>query len=257
MLVHGNASGKRTYRENYITVRSEIVPFMDKMLEHYPYYHLPFSDEERSQSFDNDIIVNMYNFYPMELLEELGIDNSEQEKIAKLLKISTKVKKYATNQNADDFNRFEIALCDAFNLFRDVKAEKIGGAGNTDVECIFYPDDQPPKKFDVEAKARKVKLMEISAGRLRLHRSKVGSNYTIIVTPDYVHAVLEDIKGDRTAIIKSVTLSNYLFQYITKYGRDISYFDLDQIIENNLGGDVTKLVDEYIYANFGHSLAIS
>lgn len=252
VLVHGNGSGRRTYRENYIIVRPEITSFMDKMLENYPFYQIPFSDEERAQSFDSEIIVKMYSFYPIELLGEIGVDEVEQEKISKLLKIATAVNDYSTNEKADDFNRFEFALRDAFRLFRDVRAEKIGGAGNTDVECIYYPDDEPSKKFDVEAKARKVKLMEISAGRLCLHRKKIGSQYTVIVTPDYVHAVLDDIRGDRSAIIKSVTLSNYLYQYITKYGRDISYFALDEIIENNIGGDVTKLVNEYIFENFGH-----
>ncbi|MDR7079884.1 type II restriction enzyme [Neobacillus niacini] len=257
VLIHGNGSGRRTYREDYIIVKPEIAAFMDKMLYNYPYDQIPFSDEERAQSFDNEMVVKMYSFYPIELLQEIGIDMSEQEKISKLLKIATSVNEYATNQNADDFNRFEVALRDAFRLFRNVKAENIGGAGNTDVECIYYPDDeQSAKKFDVEAKARKVKLMEISAGRLRLHREKIGSKYTVIVTPDYVHAVLDDIRGERVAIIKSVTLSNYLFQYITKYGRDISYFALDEIIENNLGGDVTHLVNDYIYANFGHGYAI-
>ena len=256
VLVHGKGSGRRTYREYYIVVNPSLASFMDTMLERYPYYDNPFSDEERMQSFDSELVVKMYSFYPMELLAELGIDQEEQDKISKLLKIATSVNEYANNANTHDCYRFEFALRDAFNLFRDVRAEKMGGAGNTDVECIYYPDDFPSKKFDVEAKARNVKLMEVSAGRLRAHRERIGSQYTIIVTPDYVHAVLEDIKTDRSAIIKSVTLSNYLYQYITKFGRDISYSALDEIVEQNLGKDITNQVNEYIYANFGHGCSM-
>lgn len=254
VLVHGNGSGRRQYRENYVTIKTEMTNFVDIMLENYPYYEVPYSSEELQNSFDNEIILKMYSFYPPELLGEIGIDNEEQEKISKLLKIATSVNKYSTNENANDFNRFEFALRDAFRLFSDVKAEKIGGSGNTDVECLYYPSDSNQvKKFDVEAKARRVKLMEVSAGRLRLHRNKIKSTYTIIVTPDYVHAVLDDIRGDRTSIIKSATLSNYLYQYITKFGRNISYMALDEIVENNLGKDITNIVTEYIYDNFGHA----
>lgn len=257
ILIHGNGSGRRSYREDYITVKPEIALFMDKMLENYAFDEIPFLEDERIQSFNNEIIVKMYSYYPMELLEEIGVDEAEQMKLSKLLNIATSVNEYAKNQNLDDHNRFEIALRDAFQLFSDVRAEKIGGPGHTDVECIYYQGtDYIPKKFDIEAKARKVKLMEVSAGRLRAHREKIGSNYTLIVTPDYMRAVLDDIEGDKTAIIKSVTLSNYLFQYITKYGREISYYALNQIVEDNLGRDITTIVDEHIYENFSHGVKI-
>ena len=53
-------------------------------------------------------------------------------------------------------------------------------------------------------------------------------------------------------IIKAATLANYLYQYILKSGREISYSVLDEFVENGMGGDITDSVNSYVYNNFGH-----
>ena len=75
----------------------------------------------------------------------------------------------------------------------------------------------------------------------------------MIVTPNYSIGVLKDIEGENSVIIKSATLANYLYQYILKYGRNISYSILDEIVQLNIGGDITDCVNAYVYDNFGHS----
>ena len=114
-------------------------------------------------------------------------------------------------------------------------------AGTTDIECLYTPIDSVSKKFDVEAKSTKNKLMTLSAGRLRHHRVQIGSKYTIVVTPNYVNAVLEDIKETDTVLIRSGSFSNFLYQSISKRGRDISYKSIDEIVVNNLGADITPV----------------
>lgn len=94
--------------------------------------------------------------------------------------------------------------------------------------------------------------MSINSRRLRTHRIRVGSKYTLIVTPNFAYGVLLDIKGEDSAIIKSATLANFFYQNIVKNGRNLSYGDLDIIIEGNRGKDITDDVNEYVYNNFGH-----
>lgn len=252
VLCHGNGTGRRVYKQDFIRVRKDIAAFMDIMLAKYPFYEEPFPLSERERSFDHELILKMYSFYPKELLVEIGIESKEQETISKLLRIAKQINEHSHNETDMGYLHFEFALRDAFNLFEDVKAVKIGGPGNTDVECLYIPDDFTLKKFDVEAKSRRLKLVEISAGRLKSHRNRIGSLYTVIVTPDYSPAVMTDIEQDKSVIIKSMALSNFLYQYITRVGRNISYFPLHQIVINNFGKDVTGLVNEYIYNNFGH-----
>jgi hypothetical protein len=65
-------------------------------------------------------------------------------------------------------------------------------------------------------------------------------------------AIQRTIEGEDSVIIKSATLANYLYQYILKSGRNISYTLLDKIIEDNISLDITDKVNEYVYSNFGH-----
>lgn len=160
---------------------------------------------------------------------------------------------YARNSVHGDAYKFEDILCDAFNYFSDIEAEKHASAGTTDIECIYSPINSFSKKFDVEAKSTRNKLMNISAGRLRHHRVQIGSKYTIVVTPNYVNAVLEDIKETDTVLIRSGSFSNFLYQSISRKGREITYKPIDEIVINNLGTDITPVINQYVYENFGVS----
>ena len=82
---------------------------------------------------------------------------------------------------------------------------------------------------------------------------KINSKYTIIVTPNYSTGVLKDIEKDSSVLIKSASLSNYLYQYILKNGRQLSYSILDSIVTSNIGTDITEKVNAYVYKNFGHA----
>ncbi|WP_368240716.1 hypothetical protein [Clostridium paraputrificum] len=245
VLIHGDKdSGRRSYKLNYIRFNDEVRGLATKLSDSYPF------DEEVLWGTDkylrSEYINKIYTFYPKELIEELGIIGEEEERVYSILNITDQIDKYARNEDNKTFGLFEDVLCDAFNLFYNVRAEKIAKSGTTDIDCIYYMDNDKSKKFDVEAKARKVKLVEISAGRLRAHREEVGSNYTIVVTPEYLPAVKEDIKYSDTVIILSGTLSNFLYQYSVKYGREIDYKIIDDIVEKNRGKDITNYINEYI-----------
>lgn len=253
ILVHGNdGSGRRKYLLNYISfVDENMKRFANKMASQYSYCdEILQGNEEYMRS---EYISKMYTFYPKELIDELGLNSEAEEKIYSILNITDRIDKYSRNEGNNTFNLFEDILKDAFNLFANVRAEKIAKSGTTDIECIFYSNDINSKKFDVEAKARRVKLMEISAGRLRAHRELIKSNYTIVVTPEYLPAVKEDIKHTNTVILLSGTLSNFLYQYSVKYGREIDYKVIDDIIMRNLGKDITKEVNNYISSYLGTS----
>ena len=78
--------------------------------------------------------------------------------------------------------------------------------------------------------------------------------YTIVVTPDYVPAVKNDIKDENIVIIKSRTFSNLMYQLNVKYGRNIKYGFLNKIIINNLGCDISPKIDIYICENLSNTV---
>ncbi len=252
VLIHGSGSGRRRYKSDSVKVKAEILEFVSVLVKNYSYEEKPKDLTEKLQ-LNSEYIIQLYNYYPPELIQELGIDNEEQEKIISILKITDDINLYARNSVYGDAYKFEDVLCDAFNYFSDVDAEKHASAGTTDIECVYTPVDATDKKFDVEAKSTKNKLMNLSAGRLRHHREQIGAEYTIVVTPKYINAVLEDIKGTQTVLMRSGSFSNFLYQSISNKGRDISYKPIDEIVLTNLGKDITERINQYVYENFGVS----
>ena len=247
----GRPNAIRNYKEDYIVLQPMLEAYVDILLANYPYYAKPYPEDELSESFNNDMVVELYSFYPPELLREIGMDTEEDKAIATMLNVANNVYYYSHEETETGLN-FEEALAEAFNLFFDVEARRIGGAGNADVECLYHMENDSIKKFDLEAKSTRTKLLQINSRRLRAHRNLINSKYTMIVTPNYAIGVLSDIAGEKSVIIKAATLANYLYQYILKSGREISYSVLDEFVENGMGGDITDSVNSYVYNNFGH-----
>lgn len=241
--------GKDTYRKatrGYISLKPDLIPFVLLLLNNYNYDETPLSlnDEERLKI---DIIKEIYSFYPKELLEEIG---EYSPVIDELLKLPKQINQYAINEQKGDCYRFEEILTKAFDLFINVDAEWIGGAGKPDIECV-YSHKVRHKKFVVDGKSTGDKLPEINAGRLRVHRENFGGKYTIVITPKYVPAVKQDIYNEPIVIITSSTFSEYLYNCISHNVRDIDYTDFDEIIMNNLGTDVSKKISDLTLEKFG------
>ena len=135
-------------------------------------------------------------------------------------------------------------------MFYNVDAKWRGGAGNTDIECL-YEHISRKKKFAVDGKSTAHKLSSLNAGRLRVHREKIGGKYTIVITPKYVPAVKQDIYNEPIVIITSSTFSEYLYNCISHNIRNIDYTDFDKIIMGNLGTDVSKKISDLTLKKFG------
>ena len=257
-LTYGNISKKtgrpnavRNYKEDYIVLQPSLETYIDTLLASYPFYAKPYPDDELGRAFNSDIVVELYSFYPPELLREIGMDTEEDKAIATMLNVANNVHYYSHEETITGVN-FEDALVEAFNMFIDVEARRIGGAGKADVECLYYMEDDSIKKFDLEAKSTRTKLPSVNSRRLKTHRNLINSKYTMIVTPNFAIGVLDDIAGEQSVVIKAATLANYLYQYILKKGREISYSVLDEVVEKGMGGDITDFVNAYVYDNFGH-----
>lgn len=243
-LANHKPTGIRAYKTEGIKLNYNVMPLINKLLSVYPYYEKPHDLLDKLGR--QDYILQLYNFYPKELLEELGIKN--QARIQTMLQITKDINKYSRNQEEGDCYRFEDILADAFNEFDDVDAHTIGGSGNTDVECMYLTIDE---KFAIEAKSTKEKLGAINAGRLKLHRDKINAKYTIIVAPYYKPSVETDIKDTVNVMITASSLSNFLYQYIVHNPQGISYEPLYLIVQDSLGENITSKVNDYVARNFG------
>lgn len=240
---HSKPTG-RTVTDGYIELNVKVHDFVEKMLSLYNCFSIPLQldDSERLQS---DIIKEIYSFYPQLLLDEIQETSSELQ--VKLLELPKLINEYSRNPNNKTAYLFEDVLTEGFNMFYNVEAHKIGGAGHTDIECLYL---SKRKKFAVDAKSTANKLTQVNSGRLREHREEIGGDYSIVVTSRYVPAAKRDIYGNPIVIILASTFSEYLYNHLYHDVREIDYKDFDNIIINNLGKDISPLISKMTMEKF-------
>lgn len=243
-----NSKSKPTGRKatkGYMQLNPTVKKFVEIMLEKYTYYQKP-TLLNLGTFFHIDIVKEIYSFYPEELLKEIGesIDYTQN----RVLQLPKLIEEYSNNPNNETAYMFEDVLEEGFNLFRNVEAKKIGGAGHTDLECMYLT--RPMRKFAVDAKSTTNKLVCLNANRLQGHREEIGAEYTIVVAPRYVPAVLRDIKGSSIVIILANTFAEYLYNHIYAGIRNIDYRDIDSIVLNHKGEDISKLVSDITIDRF-------
>lgn len=244
-LQHGNTKTFRKVTRNYVSISSELNEFIQKLATTYSFLSEPLvlNDKERLRI---DVVKEIYSFYPIILLEEIG----EISHLSQLLELPKLIEKYSNNPENETAYLFENVLIEGFNMFYNVEAKGIGGAGHTDIECVYLTKK---KKFAVESKSTTNKLLGINAGRLREHRDEIGGEYTIIITPRYVPAAKRDIIGSPNVILLASTFAEYLYNCIYNNIRNIDYDDFDSVIINNLGKDISHIISNITISKFGNS----
>ena len=238
---HSNPTG-RTARNGYVSLTNKVKDFVVLLLNRYSYAQQPLKldDPERMTL---DVVKEIYSFYPPELMNEIG----ESDELSSLLELPKLIEKYSNNPDNDTAYLFEEVLDEGFSMFYNVQTKRIGGAGHTDIECLYLTKK---KKFAVESKSTANKLSGINVGRLREHREEIGGEYTIVITPRYVPAAKRDIKGTPIVIILASTFAEYLYNHIFHDVRDVDYADFDDIIIEHLGEDVSKFISDMTMAKF-------
>lgn len=238
---------KRHVYKNKIEFSDDLEELYLQLNNEYPFNEMPLNmnDPERLKL---DVIKEIYSFFPKALLKNLGEVSEEIEEIEELLELPKLIEQYSNNNDGEEAYLFEDILEDGFNMFYNVVAKKIGGAGNTDLECLYTGEST--KKFAVDAKSTKNKLSGINSGRLDGHREQIGGKYTIVVTSRYVPAVKRDIKNRDIVILLASTFAEYLSNCIYNNIREIDFLNFDYIIENNLGTDISKQVSQLTFEQF-------
>ncbi|MEG1910601.1 MAG: restriction endonuclease, partial [Bacteroidales bacterium] len=241
-LQHGNTNTFRKITKNTVSIPKNLVSFVHQLEAQYSYLEKPLclNDPERLQI---DVIKEIYSFYPEVLLHAIG----ESSPMSKFLELPKLIEQYSNNPKNKTSYLFEKVLVEGFNLFYNVEAKEMGGAGHTDIECLYLTKK---RKFAVESKSTANKLSGINVGRLREHREEIGGAYTIVVTPRYVPAAKRDIINTPNVIILASTFAEYLYNCIDHNIREIDYEDFDTIITANYGKDISKNISNLTISKF-------
>lgn len=238
---HSKPTG-RTARNGYVSLNNSIKNFVVTLLEKYSFLKKPLRLDD-SERMTLDVVKEIYSFYPPELMREIG----ESDTLSSLLELPKLIEEYSNNPENETAYLFEEVLDEGFSMFYNVETKRIGGAGHTDIECLYLTKR---KKFAVESKSTANKLSGINVGRLREHREEIGGEYTIVITPRYVPAAKRDIKGTPIVIVLASTFAEYLYNNIFHDVRNVDYADFDDIIVEHLGEDVSKFISDMTMAKF-------
>lgn len=243
-LRHGNTNTFRKVTSNYVSIPYHLRNFILDLNKEYPFTQQPLDLFSKTQ-LKIEIVKEIYSFCPRILLKKIG---EEENNASNFLELPKLIEKYSNNLDNKTADKFEDVLVDGFNMFYNVEAKKISGAGHTDIECLYITKS---KKFAVEAKSTSNKLLAINTSRLREHRNEIGAEYTIIITPRYVPAAKRDIVETNNVIILANTFAEYLYNCIINDMRDIDYSLFDEIIKNNLGKDISIFISNLSISTFG------
>ncbi len=235
----------RTIKKSFIELNGEVVSFCKVLILKYSPFKKPL-DLTDSSRLSTDIIKEIYSFFPNELLNEINIKKSDGlENVVNLIQA---INYHSENPEKDSPFAFEKLLTDGFNYFVNVDALLVGGAGKTDIECLYT---NTKFKFCVDAKSSAKKLSSLNSGRLRLHRKKIGAGYTVVITPKYVPSVITDIDNDNVVIILASTFTEYLYHAVSLKDQETDYTKIHNIILDNLGMDISSIVSDLTFDQFG------
>ena len=103
------------------------------MLSAYSFAQKPLKldDPERMKM---DVVKEIYNFYPSILMDKIG----ESDELSSLLELPKLIETYSNNPDNDTAYLFEEVLAEGFDMFYNVDTKRIGGAGHTDIECLYF-----------------------------------------------------------------------------------------------------------------------
>lgn len=236
---------RRSYQETTYNITKEKFDYILSLLEEMPAYSNVYTKESMLDSDYNQVVFNAVS----DAFLDRYVNDESTGTIRYVKELSKEVIYHSNNTKKDSPNEFEKKLQDLFNMFEDIKAERISGAGKTDVECLHTSSGT---KFNVEAKSTTNKLLSINAGRLNRHMSLANSLYTIVVAPDFAPSAIQyDILSTNIVAVRSTVLCEYI-QNMSLNGNH-SYNDLNELVINSFGEDITEKLQIEISNQFGVS----
>ena len=78
----------------------------------------------------------------------------------------------STSRNMNDYTSFEDRIAEVMNLFENIDAQRLGGPGRTDVECL---DSNYDDKFNIDGKTRRNTLGDLNPRVLEKHMKLNGA----------------------------------------------------------------------------------
>lgn len=256
---HGNGETIRTdaydsgkKNSGYVILNETLNASATKLINNFSIFDSPTTMNTEGINSKRDWLTAIYDTEPLAYLNCINESVNREKEISDL--VQTMI--YASKYGSHDGKEFENSLKPFMELFRETTTvEIISGAGNTDLLCAMEDVDEKIYKMNVDAKTRRVGLEEINARRLENHLQKHGSKFCIVVAPRFASGIAGDIAGHKIVTIRADDLASYCYKEC-KNNRDgfADFESIHNIIENNMGKDITEQIRELTTSRYGISI---
>ncbi len=216
-----------------------------------------FSPFEKPVTLDDELVFSkedwISDLYENDLIKYLDVViprfNAQKEIITALTNMT-----YMSKYSAIDGKDFEKSLKPVFDLFREtLNVEIISGSGDTDLLCTMEKlnETRDIYKVNVDAKSRNSSL-NLNPMRLKRHILLHASKYCIVVAPRFSRGTLLDISEFPIVTITADSLARYCSKECLSNSDYLAdYTSIDDIIMNNMGKDISSLVDKLVTERYG------
>jgi len=257
---HGNTATFRTdawdsnkLNSGYVEINSDLFTDVEKLFAEFSAFDKPSTQSESLSK--EDWIRDLYEFNILDYINVVSEYSKSKNYIIEVIKEML----YASKYGSRDGTTFQNKLKPFFELFSEINSvEIIGGSGDTDLLCVVSDTSNYQNKYykiNVDAKTSKNRTAQLNPIRLTKHLSKNGSKYCIVVSPKFCKGVRDDINGFKIVTIDAEVLANYCLKDCLDSEENLAnYSFLNQIIMENLGCDISKILDKQIDTKFKLSI---
>lgn len=245
-----DAYKSRAKYSGYVKLSGKIIDKAILLTEKYSCFEKPITLADDDVLSNDDFRRQLYFLNPMKYLatineEKFGRNNDVSNVISNMVHMS----KYGSR----DGKSFEESLKEVFDLFKQtLKAEVISGSGDTDVLCAMKDcENDEIYKINVDGKTSSNSTSMLNQQRLTKHLKLHNSKYCIVVSPRFARGVKDDIEGSEIVAINAETLADYCInEFNESEDGFIDYEPMNEMINSNLGSNITDVVQEYIEEHF-------
>lgn len=257
---HGQTETYRTDRickninnSGYIKLNDSLIEAAELLINKFSPFDRPITMADKYVFSKEDWISDLYEIELIEYLNTIFPDYDKQREIINAISTMTYMSKYSSVDGKD----FEKALKPVFELFREIlNVEIISGAGDTDLLCSIEDNTIQSGldniyKINIDGKSRKSST-NLNPLRLVRHLKIHSSKYCIVVAPRFSRGTILDISNLPVVLITADSLARYCSKEC--FSSDDSFADytsINEIIINNLGKDITPLVDKLTMNRYG------
>ena len=118
----------------------------------------------------------------------------------------------------------------------------------------FEDEEQNIKKANIEAKSRNSSL-NMNPLRISRHISRTDAKYALVIAPRFSRGNKLDIQGLKVVTVAADTIAEYCLKgCMNNENGYADYDEIDKIIDNNLGQDITQNLKVLIDTRYGLSL---